>query len=178
MATAYYKCAKCGVECKIYRSGNRREAERYARYLEQQGRMCDDCFKADHQAQYEASVTAAAADPRTAALPPLTGTEKQIAWAQALRLEALPRIEAAGQKILVEYEARTKRMGLSATATQEVLDAAHLITIEMRDRQAAQDWIDARTWPEQSYDTHIREQLQKRGEMLMPTAHAEIQARR
>lgn len=106
MGSAYYHCAKCGEPVKVSR-GNTRQSESYATWCEKQGRLCDRCERAAFRAEHDAKVAAAAADPRNTTLPALTGTEKQVAWAQSLRLDALPRLDAARDQAL-QLIARSK----------------------------------------------------------------------
>lgn len=171
MGSAYYHCAKCGEPVKVSR-GNTRQSESYAAWCEKEKRLCKNCERAEFQAQYEATVAAAEADPRNATLPKLTGTEKQVAWAQALRLDALPRLDAARDSAL-QMIARSKYG--SAAARQEMSDAVHLIVQELRDRTDARDWIDGR---DTDYELEIERQMRRRGPALCPVAAAEVAARK
>lgn len=170
MAKATIECAKCGKSIEIVER-NRREADRRAAYYAAQGRVCGDCHKAQFRAEHAATVAAAAADPITAGLPALTGSEKQVAWAQALRLQALPAIDRAVSVLL----AALNDDPVSEAAKSESRDALHLIAQELRDRTAASDWINTRGT---SYTQELARELNRRLPTLAPTAHAELTALR
>lgn len=88
MAKAYVTCQECGAVVTVGTSKNRRDADRYAEYLESQGYLCEDCLAK----QREEENSKAAAENSAAGLPELTGTEKQIAWAETIRAALIPRI--------------------------------------------------------------------------------------
>ena len=158
MAKATYKCAKCG-ELEYVVERNRAMADRKAAWLEKEGACCDACRKAAFAAEHAAKVAAAEADPKNAALPALTGSPKQVAWAQALRLEAIPRIEQARDV----YTARLSKSSLPEAVREEVADALALIAQELIERQDARDWIDGRD--RMVYDGYFAEQLLTRPDL-------------
>lgn len=57
---------------------------------------CPACLAAARQAEHAAQSTKAAQEAQAAGLPALTGSPKQIAWAETLRAEALQRAKDAG----------------------------------------------------------------------------------
>jgi hypothetical protein len=172
MGSAYYNCAKCGSSNRVSR-GNNASSARYAKWLESQGRLCDACSSAKFAAEHAAKIAAAAADPMTTTLPALTGSDKQIAWAQALRLETLPRISAAVDTLLEQIDGMPD---LSAPEKLEADDAVHLIAQELRERTDARAWIDNRDT--RAWDRIIRESLIDRLATLAPAAHADMIAAR
>lgn len=89
-ATITCTCAKCGNEFQISRTFvNRREADQWESWAETSGAYteCSDCFKLRKQQEREAANREAAEKSKTAGLPDLTGSEKQIAWATKIRQE-------------------------------------------------------------------------------------------
>lgn len=139
MARATYDCPSCGVKITVTER-NRREADRRRDWYVEQGRVCDECRRAEYVAAHEAAVAVAVADPINATLPTLTGTDKQIAWATKLRLEALAAIDA--------FEVRARDVISHGTATAEeraeAQDAISAIAEQLRGEQSASVWIDAR----------------------------------
>ena len=171
MGSATYDCPNCGSSIRVSRGNNANSAS-YARWCERQGMVCDECSRKAFKAAHAAAVAAAAADPRTASLPVLTGTEKQVAWAKALRLEALAAIEASVAELVAELGAEDR---ISDAARLETTDGIHLIAQEWRDRTDAKAWIDGRG----RYDKEtIWTELRRRLHTLCPTAHAEMLAER
>lgn len=79
MAKAYYTCATCGAQCICF-STSGKQAQSRARWLEKQGELCDDCKAAQREQSKIAAQKNAAND-----LPALSGTDKQVAWAETLR---------------------------------------------------------------------------------------------
>lgn len=85
MSTATFTCPRCNDNDVAVTGQNRKQAESKARWAESQGWVCEECAKAEKAAE---SVLAAE---RNAAegLPPLTGTEKQVQWAETIRASKL-----------------------------------------------------------------------------------------
>lgn len=71
----------------------------------------------------------------------LTGTEKQIAWAEEIRAAALPKAEAAFADWTAKLLADPK---VPAAPKAHVLAALEAKITELRNRTAAKDWIEAR----------------------------------
>lgn len=122
---------------------NRRDADGRAKWALNRGILCDACQRAEFKAAHEAKVAAASADPRNADLPSLTGSEKQVAWATALRLEAIQKIEDTAQTLIASAQ-KADAAQFSSEQVREMVDAIALAAIELRDRTEARDWIDTR----------------------------------
>ena len=75
------KCDKCGKEFTVELFGKHSEREWK---LEHNNWECDDCYKAEKEAE-----TAK----KSEGLPELQGTEKQVAWAVSLRLNAIKEVK-------------------------------------------------------------------------------------
>jgi hypothetical protein len=89
MAKAYAHCATEGCTHTImFIEQNRKLADRKAEWAESQGFICSDCQ--DKQRQTENAK--AAEQNQAAGLPELTGSDKQIAWAETIRAQKLETI--------------------------------------------------------------------------------------
>jgi hypothetical protein len=96
----------CGHDDQIALFGPTRDRERKIEWYESKG-MCGECYKKHLQEQRELASKEAADKAHTAGLPPLAGTEKQIAWAEIIRAEkltALRDIERFQDDVLPEEE--------------------------------------------------------------------------
>lgn len=91
MAKYTVKCEKCGKEYQIELFG---KMDRRDWVIEHGTHICDDCKAAERAAENAEN----AASNAEAGLPQLTGTEKQIAWAETIRAEKLAAFRAAGIK--------------------------------------------------------------------------------
>lgn len=82
------KCPECGAEYTWMKTCyNRREADSWEAWAAgQSDRLCPECYR---KAQREAATKAGAEQARKDRLPALTGSEKQIAWAEAIRGKAI-----------------------------------------------------------------------------------------
>jgi len=103
MAKAYFDCADCGDSVEIWER-NRREAGRKAEWHASQGHICESC-RQKRQAQENA---AAAAHNAEQGLPELTGTEKQIAWAETIRREMIDVATCAVQGTATEFQLQAR----------------------------------------------------------------------
>lgn len=91
MARGTFKCAECGDQVYFNVGKNRRETDRHAAWLESQGRLCEECDAKQRQAH-----NAQCAEENAAAgLPALTGSEKQVAWAESIRSQRMGHIRQA-----------------------------------------------------------------------------------
>jgi len=104
------------------------------------------------------------------ALPALTGTEKQISWAESIRQAAIPEIEAAAAKLV---ESAGDYDDLSEPAISELRAAINGLAAELLAREAASDWIDTRNV---HYLTWMMNELDRNCATRMPTVAAELAA--
>lgn len=89
VARTICKCATCGCEFE-YRTKkrNRKEAESFETWATKNINECPDCRQKRKQAERDAANQKAASDAKEAGFPALTGSEKQIAWAESIRMTA------------------------------------------------------------------------------------------
>ncbi len=89
-AIATCTCKTCGATFdKVMFAPNRKSADSKAAWAEGYFDECDDCREARIQRERDAANADAAQESERRALPPLTGTEKQVAWAVTLRVKIL-----------------------------------------------------------------------------------------
>ena len=70
------------------------------RILQAECGVCPDCWKAEQQAKRDAEDAAAAAEAKAQELPALSGSEKQIAWAETIRQKFFNAISPLAEKVL------------------------------------------------------------------------------
>jgi len=77
----------CGHEQAHYLTGYDSQKERKAKWLKTT--TCRDCFVADKRAEEVAAAALSSVAVSHLALPPLTGTDRQISWASTIRIKRL-----------------------------------------------------------------------------------------
>lgn len=121
MAKAQFHCAECGDLVTIV-GRNRSDADRKAKWHEAEGHLCDEC-EAKRLAEENAVAAAQNAD---AGLPALSGSDKQVAWAESIRQSMLGHLERMAPMM---------RLMISAvhmeSATQEQRSTIHDKIIEL-----------------------------------------------
>ena len=85
----------CGHTATVELFGPGKERERKISWYETHGE-CPECYKARKQAEREAIDAQAAQESKEKQWPDLSGTPKQIAWANAIRKEKIDEIMAVG----------------------------------------------------------------------------------
>jgi|GEM_PF-981998 len=78
----------CGHEGTVTLFGPTAERDRKIEWMASQGR-CPECYKAHISEQREQSSKEAAEKAKILGLPQLTGSEKQIAWAESIRMSSI-----------------------------------------------------------------------------------------
>lgn len=111
-AMATCKCATCGCEfTKMTVKPNRREADSWETWAANYYDECDNCRQKRLAAEREEESRKAAEDARELNLPELKGSEKQVAWAERIRMEF---IQSADKQIREVAECpRSSRMSVS-----------------------------------------------------------------
>lgn len=90
IASVTIKCSKCGKEFEHRRKRyNRSDANDYEAWAAENITLCPDCYRKQKRAAEEAHDKELTKDIDFA---PLTGSEKQIAWAEKIRTHALARL--------------------------------------------------------------------------------------
>lgn len=127
---------KCGHEGRRQFIGRVKDQQRRADWYGE-NHICDECLAKERAAESAKGAEQAKAE----GLPALTGSAKQIAWAEALRAKALPRIDAF-PRAFAALMAETK--DLSDTQRAALADAALAAVATARLQSAAREWIDGR----------------------------------
>lgn len=96
MAKASFDCAECSAIVQII-GRNRSEADRKAEWHEAQCHICQEC-ESKHRMEENAK---AAQGNKEHGLPELSGSEKQVAWAETLRKDILASAEKIGELIAI-----------------------------------------------------------------------------
>lgn len=93
-ATATCTCKTCGKSFEVSAvKQNRREADRWAEWAEKTYDECSECYKERLAREREEANKKAAEVSAERKWPVLQGSEKQIAWANTIRLDYVSRLE-------------------------------------------------------------------------------------
>lgn len=142
----YTVTRSCGHEEVVSLFGKERDRQWRIENVEEQ-RLCYDCYMAEKAAKN----AAAAEEAQEQGFPELTGTEKQVPWAESIRLEMRERFDGLVTKIGAEIENAGKPGTRSYSESEleeamndlaqahEVMD--HILTTRTR----ASWWIDHRS---------------------------------
>jgi len=96
MAWLKFKCEKCGNEYKFeaYHTNDPSYKKEYWRKLQGEPYgLCPDCYQAKKKAELEEKNRQAMLKAKEMGLPELTGTEKQVAWANSIRQKHIDMLE-------------------------------------------------------------------------------------
>ena len=86
IAKAQCKCATCGNDFEVRVSrANRRDADSFEKWAAENITECDECKAARIKAGYDEENARSAQAAQEMRYPSLTGTEKQVAWANTIR---------------------------------------------------------------------------------------------
>lgn len=121
----------CGHTETIQIAGPVAGRDRQAEY--ESGKLCYECYKAEQAKQRAAASQAAAEAAKSSGMPALTGSEKQVAWAEAIRAAAAQSLNAMRPMLQAAPEANRK----AAEIALGIIDAT-------LSRASAHDWIDSR----------------------------------
>lgn len=150
----------CGHTETVQLFGKTSERDRKIEWYENHG-CCSACYAAKKDAERKAANDAASEKSAELALPELTGSEKQIAWANTIRVNELTEFDERSARVLKKVSV------LSPAAQQEILDAILLQRSELVAKTEAKFWIDNR-------DGQIRLNQQRLLD-ASPTAASEMQ---
>jgi hypothetical protein len=123
----------CGHSQTHQLYGPHKERERKLAWLE--GTPCSECYRARKDTERASANAAAAEQNQLAALPALTGSERQIAWAESIRKPICAALSEVESSIEVPE-------WLSPEAKEEFGDALVLLVDEVRSRSSAKWWIE------------------------------------
>lgn len=101
--------------------------------------ICDECYKANQKAKYDAENEKNAKANAEANLPTLTGSPKQIAWAETIRAEKIKKLD----EILERIEGLKAKRPLTEIELEQDKKVQAFAT-DYRNENSAAKWIDAR----------------------------------
>ena len=123
----------CGHNQDVQLYGPTRDRDSKAEWMG--SRVCPECYAANRQAERETANAAARATNQAAGLPALTGSPKQISWAESIRMPILTEARA-----LCESMSRDPAKRDAHTVLRYIPEFANWITAQ----SAAHWWIDRR----------------------------------
>lgn len=121
----------CGHTETVQITGPIAGRDRQAEY--ESGKLCYECYKAKQAKQRAAESQAAAEAAKSAGLPALTGSEKQVAWAETIRAAAAQSLNDMRPTLQAALAANRK----GADIALGIIDATLA-------RTSAHDWIESR----------------------------------
>lgn len=128
-ATAICTCSVCGKTFEKYTvKANRREADSWEEWAKQAFTVCPECERKEHEAKAAELAAQAAAD----GMATLTGSPKQVVWAEQIRASKLALIEQYWAKMLENYETAKANGREKSVARMER---------DMKLFNATRDWI-------------------------------------
>lgn len=122
---------------QIYGTNSHGERDNKQAWLATQ--ICYDCYKAQQQAERDAKNTESAKANAEANLPTLTGTPKQIAWAETIRAEKIKKLN----EILAKIEAFKAKRALTEVEL-ELDNKVQAFATAYKNEDSAARWIDLR----------------------------------
>ena len=103
-AVATCKCKICGITFeKVAVKRNTREADSWKSWAERTFDICPAC----EDRQYEEKAARLAEAAKASGLPELTGSPKQISWAEQIRADQMKKIDAYWEQAKVACDAET-----------------------------------------------------------------------
>ena len=152
IATATCTCATCGNTFEVRaRKQNRRDADAWEIWAAEHMDECTDCYKARMQRERDEEKKQAAEAAAELGWPDLTGSDKQISWANTIR-DKIIGIITDKLDYTVELEKIMEGKGKDREESDDCLDYVSSDTIRaVRDwllttKTRASDWIDIRDY--------------------------------
>ena len=160
----YTVTRSCGHEETVQLIGKIKDREWRLEHVEA-SKMCYDCWQADLAQQREAENKEAAEAAQEMSLPALTGSEKQIAWAETVRQQMIASID--------EYIYRDGSAFLRRENEAQLREAAE----QIKQRTSARWWIDHRDIREREIEQLLAEVAREtRVEQVPPEVVADAKA--
>ena len=134
-AVATCTCATCGNKFKkITTKESRSIADSWEKWASEYFDECSDCYEKRKQAEREEESRKAAEEARELGFPDLTGTPKQIAWAEKIRIEFA--------RIWSNYQDVLQKKIVSGRAKQKDADTIEDFKSWVLSHEEASWWID------------------------------------
>lgn len=135
----------CGHEGRVDLIGKVKDRENKKEWYENHG-LCPECYEAEKQRKFDEANAKAVAEAAEYGLPELTGTEKQVAWANTLRLNWITEAE----KWIAYSESRLERSHFknhpekAAELKKAIAGMKKAIEPRLSSETSARFWIDNR----------------------------------
>lgn len=157
----YYGTFICGHEGRVNITGPHKHREwKKERAFE---KMCPECYEKYLQEEREKANKEAAAKAAEMELPELTGTEKQVAWANTLRQEMIDRLE----KEIEDFE---------SDEIEEKEEISEILEYILKNKTDASWYIDNRTRSIYDVIDKIKRQMPSEEEIIKKKLEEEIKA--
>lgn len=98
-------------------------SERDGKAAWEEGKLCYECYKAAQVAKHAAENQSAAQAAETAGLPALSGSEKQVSWAQTIRIKMIEEANKIEEKSVAMLD-RIKIGDIPPGATEDRINTA------------------------------------------------------
>lgn len=121
MAKAEFRCAKCNSTVTTY-GRNRSDAEGLAKWHAARGHLCEACKEVERLAAQAVENAEAAIMAAEMGLPSLTGSDKQVTWAETIRTRQLGKLSTINLLIPILEEAAHIEATLRGDAQDEAID--------------------------------------------------------
>lgn len=168
----------CGHEETVVLFGKGKDREWRLENVEPQ-KLCSECWQAELTRQREEEYQKAVQEAQDSGLPELTGTEKQIAWAERVRISLLEKVEELLDKMLKSENPNLENIELARKAIQAKTSASWWI--DHRDshpyqmlEDVAAEIIDAKQQPPQAVVQDAKIEATVRPETTITETVAEI----
>lgn len=141
-ATAKCTCKTCGGTFYRFKTCfNRTDADQWEEWAAENITECNECYRNRQLAKREKENIEAAKKAEEMGLPKLTGTAKQVAWAETIRMKYMDKINARRAK--VSEKAANLETAERAQLQLQNMDKGVAILLSHTD---ARWWIDNQDW--------------------------------
>lgn len=134
----YYGTFACGHDDRINIVGPVKDRERKAKW--KFDGLCPECYKKAKEEKYKREAEEASEKAAEMGLPGLVGTEKQVVWANTIRV---PRIERLNRNF-AKMEAVFKEKGVAVIDGISIEDVRNALNHFIHIHTSSEYWIDAR----------------------------------
>jgi hypothetical protein len=125
----------CGHEETVVLFGKMKDREWRLEKVEP-SKLCSECWQKEVERKREEETKKAAEEAKESGLPELTGSEKQVAWAERIRIQLLSGLEELAAR-MAERPENMKKVGITLEQVDEAMKA-------IQQKTSASWWIDHR----------------------------------
>ena len=161
MPKVHIDCPQCGHSMTLVLTGNRKEADRKAQWMVDNGHVCDDCKKANFEKENQAAAEA------NKELVDLEGSEKQVFWAETIRKSHFDAVKSLIDACNAEQPPHARlipvlmdiKAVLSVENKKEMSAVLCKLLAAMKDQNKASWWIDNRNASTAYFARQFKEKL-------------------